>query len=524
MNKGKTKAVQDFFADLGKARQINEENLLKILEDNRNTVYGQRYGFADIHSAEEYGKRLPITDYEAFENLVHEPNGVTAYPIEYMLMTSGTTNKQKLVPMTDEMLRRLSTMPQDLPFYMGKLQGKSLHLSVFRNPVDGKMLISSAYYHHLKDTGRIDGSAYVGGLELLYGDDISDQSYVKLWLALSCPDIVHFQSMYLYDVLLFFRYLQDGWVTVLSDMRRGEISAELPEHIKAELLKHRASNEEIDRMSGEFSKGFDTPIGPRIWRELKQVTGIGGKMFAMHEEALKGYIGDTPIFYFTYAASECVMAMPVEMNKAQYALVPSSAYYEFYSVDEERAVSMSEVEIGRQYAVVLTTFSGLYRYRMNDVVTIVGFHGEAPVIEVSGRYKNLLNAAGEKIDEASMREAIRVWAERMELQMDDFAAGVDMRNVPSRYHIFIETRSPLMDAGQMAHAFDEALRGVSPDYHDVRNLKMLAAPRVHLLPYGAISSSKADTGVKATHSKPQVFLSAAQTEHLIKRSESYEEQ
>lgn len=517
-------AVKQLFADFERAQQINAENLKAILAENRDTVYGQRFGFADIHSIAEYGERVPLTDYSAYEDLVYTPNGVTAYPIEYMLMTSGTTNKQKLVPMTTEMLRRLSTMPQDLPFYLGNVQGMSLHLSVFRNPIEGKMLISSAYYHHLKNTGGINGADYVGGLELLYGDDITDQGYVKLWLALSCPELKHIQAMYLYDVLLFFRYLQDGWVSVLSDMRRGYVSADLPEHVKAELLKYRASEAEIDRMSAELKQGFDTPIAPRLWKNLQQITGIGGKMFAMHEEALKGYIGDTPVCYFTYAASECVMALPVELNKPQYAIIPSSAYYEFFDVETEKVMGMAELEVGRKYAIVLTTFSGLYRYMMNDVITVVGFHGEAPVIEISGRYKNLLNAAGEKIDEATMREAVRIWAERMELQLDDFATGVDMRSAPSRYHVFVETRSPMADAGQLAYAFDEALRSVSPDYDDVRNLKMLATPHIHVLPYGSISSSKAAIGVKASHTKAQVFLSEAQTDYLIKRSEIHEEQ
>lgn len=524
MNAAYTQAVKQLFSDFERAQQINAENLKAILAENRDTVYGQRFGFAEIHSAEEYSERVPLTDYSAYEELVHVPNGMTAYPIVYMLMTSGTTNKQKLVPMTTEMLRRLSTTVQDMPFYLGNVQGKTLYLSVFRSPVDGKTLISSAYYHHLRDHGGLTTADYLGGLELLYGDDITDQNYVKLWLAFSCPELVHIQSIFLYDALLFFRYMQDNWVTVISDMRRGKISAELPDRVKAELLKHCAPKAELDRISAELTNGFDTPIATRIWKKLVQITGVGGKMFAMHEEALKGYIGDIPICHFGYVASEALMGVPVEMNKPHYAIVPSSAYYEFFSIENEGIVSMAEVEVGKQYAIVLTTFSGLYRYMMNDVITVVGFQGEVPVIEVTGRYKNLINAAGEKIDEATMREAIRIWAERMDLQLDDAAAGVDMHKAPSRYHIFVETRSVLTDAGQLAHCFDEALRSVSPDYDDVRKLRTLATPHIHLLPRGAISSSKAAVGMKATHSKPQVFLKEAQTEYLIKRSECNEEQ
>ena len=524
MNTSNVQAVEKLFADFGKARQINEENLKKVLADNRDTVYGRRYDFGEICSAAEYADRVPLTDYSAYEELVNVPNGMTAYPIICMLMTSGTTNKQKLVPMTTEMLERLSTTVQDMPFHLGKARGKTLYLSVFRNPVEGKTLISSAYYHYLKETGGIRDEDYVGGLELLYGDDITDQKYVKLWLALSCPELAHIQCIFLYDALLFFRYLQDNWVTVLSDMRRGEVSAELPEHIKEMLLKHRVPDAELDRISAELTKGFDTPVAGRLWKNLRQITGVGGKMFAMHEEALKNYIGDMPICHFGYVASEALMGVPVEMNKPQYAIVPSSAYYEFFSVEDERVVSMAEVEAGRQYCIVLTTFSGLYRYVMNDVLTVVGFQGEVPVVEVSGRYKNIINVAGEKIDEATMREAIRIWAEKMELQLDDFAVGVDMSNAPSRYHLFVESRSMMTDAGQTTRCFDEALRSVSPDYDDIRKLRTLATPRVHLLPHGAISASKAAAGVKAAHSKPQIFLKEEQTQYLIKRSESHEEQ
>lgn len=519
-----TPAVKQLLADFERAQQINAENLKAILAENRDTVYGQRFGFADIHSVEEYGERVPLTDYSDYEELMSVPNGVTAYPVAYMLATSGTTNKQKLFPLTYESLSRFSTSVHEMPFYLMDMRGMSMHVSVFRSPKDGKMLLSSAYHTYLKEQGAFERTPYIGGTELLFSDEIEDVAYLKTWLALSCPELIHIQSVYLYDVLLFFRYLEDNWRIMLSDMRSGNISGALTPAVKEKLLKYRPTAEQIDALQSIFSQGFDTPIAKRIWKDLRVISGIGGKMFSLHEEALLRYIGDIDVCHCVYGASECVMGVPVAPNKAHYALLPRAAYYEFYSILDGRVVGMEELKTGGQYELVLTTFSGLYRYTMTDIITVVSFIGEAPVVEVSGRFKNLLNVAGEKIDEPTMRAAISGWAAQMKLVLGDCAAGVDMHGVPGRYHIFIETNSLLPDAGQMERAFDDALRSVSPDYMDVRKLKMLAAPRVHVMPTGSITGSKGATGVTTAHNKPQLFLNVDQTDYLIQRSESHEEQ
>lgn len=518
-----TPALQQLCADFQRAREINVENLHTILEKNCNTVFGRRYGFADIRSPEAYRERVPLTDYSDYVELVSVPNGVTAYPIACMLASSGTTGGQKLFPLTFEALNRFSTVVHEMPFYLMDVQGMSLHVSVFRGPKDGKMLLSSAYHNYLKDQGAFERTPYAGGTELLFSDEIEDVAYLKAWLALSCPELVHLQSVYLYDALLLFGYIEKNWQRLLSDMRSGHISGELTQAVGEKLLKCRPTEERIRELQEIFSEGFDWPIAGRLWKKLRMISGIGGRMFALHEAALKRYIGELPVCHCVYGASECVMGVPLAPDKAEYALLPRAAHYEFRSLRDDRIVGMDALEVGVEYGLVLTTFSGLYRYAMADILTVTSFIGETPVVEISGRIGNVLNVAGEKLDEASMREAIRIWTGRTGLVLADCAAGTDLHSVPGCYYLFIESAGTESGDAGLARAFDEALRSVSPEYDDVRKLKMLEMPRVQLLPAGAIRGSREATGVVTAHSKPKVFLSTAQTDYLIGRYQNNEE-
>lgn len=86
--------------------ETNEALLLQILEDNKDTEYGKKYNFQEIHSIKEYQARVPVVEYDALDSylermLAGEKNILTAYPYSHMCQTSGTVGKQKLVPLTD---------------------------------------------------------------------------------------------------------------------------------------------------------------------------------------------------------------------------------------------------------------------------------------------------------------------------------------------------------------------------------------------------------------------------------------
>ncbi len=542
------------FRDFARADNINRENLRRILKDNRNTAYGRRMAFDQIGNVELYRKHIPFTDYEDYDGLC-EPMRYTAYPILYRLATSGSAGEQKRFPLTSEALCRYGSYICDMPYYhYGGQEGPHLHTSVFRCGQRENILLSAAYHEWLKEQGLFDTAAYVGGGRLLFAEDIGDVPYVKAWLMLCTPQLVSIQSIFLYDVLLILHYLEENWVTLLLDMRKRKIGAALPQEVQEQLLACLPEPSVLNRMEAVLSEGFETPVLPRLFPGLRFINGIGGGSMAFQTKALARYAGDIPVCYFAYASSECMMGIALHPGRAEYALLPYSAYYEFLREDgvcvehsesepdvcaehsesePDVCVELSELEPGVCYEPVITTFSGLYRYRTGDIIRICRYEGQTPVFEVAGR-KRTINIAGEKLSERVLHMAFAEWAGALGVTLSDYAVGTE-RAVPGRYLIFMEIVGEAFPgrkadsagrtgdfseaAGEKisggmetaAEIFDAVLKKLSTDYRDIRELGMLRGPRLIPCRPGSIAEAAAGEG----HRKQHLFLKETQTFRLL---------
>ncbi len=510
MKKNYENKIEYLLADFQRALEINAENLKIILSENRNTSYGQKYGFSKISDEDTYTKIIPVSDYSVYKDRICLENEFTAYSVKYLLGTSGTTGKRKLFPLTDVALCRYSSYIYDMPFFLTGAVGKSLHTSIFRNP-SNITILSSAYFSHLADNKVFNGEDFVGGVDLLFSDRISDIKYVKSWLLLSHPEIISIQSIFLYDVLLMLRYIEDNWQTIICDMRNKRVSVPLDETIK-ELLYQNSSDEEhlakLERILGSKTGFTVSDILPNI----RFVSGIGGKTYELQGEALNKYLGNIPISYFAYASSECMIGVAKEFGKAEYVLLPRSAYYEFLPLNNDKTLKMTEISVGECYELVITTFSGLYRYKTGDILRILSFEGECPVFEIEGRRNRTLNVAGEKLDEQIFKDAVMLLAEQSNTQIFDFAIGVMDSEAPFGYALFLETAHDIENAAEL---FDAALRESSFDYDDIRSFGMLSLPSVYILGTGEISGICSRHNGAEAHNKPHTFLDSVQIRELM---------
>lgn len=508
-------AIQQLLQDCDRARMVNEENLYSILRSNADTDYGRRHHFAQLKSVEDYRAAVPVTEYSDYPDLSAHPERYTALPIRCTLTTSGTTGKQKEIPISHVSMERYGPYLHDMIYYLvGGRQGPHLHTSIFRPAVNGRMLMSSAYYTFLREAGYLDVSTYLGGEDLLFCGQIDQVAYVKLWLALGCRDLVSIQSIFLYDVLILFSYLEENWRMLLDDMRSGTFSVPLESWVRQRLLCHPVSPERLEELEKILAGGFGTPIARRLWPELRVVVGNGSKAFTLQIEALKRYTGSLPLEYYSYGLSECLPGIPTRLDSEDFTLLPRSAFYEFMREDGKLCLEQ-ELEVGRRYELVLTTFSGLYRYRSQDLLEIVGWNGQSPVFHLLGRRGYMLNVAGEKLDDATARAAVALWAKEQGLQVLDCSLGIDSSRYPCSYCLFAEAEGQPRPG--FADRFDKALAQQAPDYEDVRRLGLLAAPRVYLLHKGEIGGFLAQSAKGNAHSKPHLFLSQEQTADLVRK-------
>jgi hypothetical protein len=237
---------------------------------------------------------------------------------------------------------------------------------------------------------------------------------------------------------------------------------------------------------------------PRAWPDLGAVTAVISGSFAVYEPRLRHLLGHLPVYSPVYAASEAMIGFNTRLEPAnRYTLAPGAVHFEFVPlarIDEAQpeTVGLDSLSVGEQYEVVITNWAGLYRYRMRDVVRVVGFEGEAPVLELVYRYGTLLNLVGEKTTEAQTHAAVahlvQGWTGDPQ-QLVDYTFRADSDRLPPRYVLYLELR----DAGrwaaepltQAAQRMDQALAQANAEYDlTYRRSGRLGGPEVKLVSRG----------------------------------------
>ena len=123
-------------------------------------------------------------------------------------------------------------------------------------------------------------------------------------------------------------------------------------------------------------------------------------------------------------------------------LLTDSCFYEFVPFGEdgeERYLTLDQVEVGHKYELLITTFAGLYRYRLKDVIEVKGFRGKCPLISFVFRKGQMFNIAGEKFSEEDARTTIEMFEKKHGVEIDHWLFYQDESVQPNRYALIVES-------------------------------------------------------------------------------------
>ncbi|MCR5746792.1 MAG: GH3 auxin-responsive promoter family protein [Lachnospiraceae bacterium] len=515
--------ISDIYVELKTNKEsfpeVNRRVLKQLLEDNKDTEIGKRYGFSDIKDEKQYRDKVPISLYKDYAGYIRRmKNGetglTTAYDLYCMLATSGSTDEGKLIPITS---KALGTYGDIMDRYLQELVkdqgGKRLFISFLQTDLSqmpkmsDTMLFTASYYRFLYENDLLDIEDFAGEKVLNFFPKPCDFLYVKLWTAFAYEDLTSIESVYLYDFLVFFQYLEEHYDTILKDMESGKVSSDvrIPKEVKDKLESLDISSGRIEKIRSECSKGFDN-IVERLWKSVKVVSGIGSKAFQTDEISIRKYIGNISVWHYIYAASEAVMAVPVGTDSYDYAICPGNAYYEFYCEDEDRMYDPEELKEGDCYELLLTTFSGLYRYATGDILKVMGFYGKIPVLRFVRRRNLVLNLAGEKTAMDVLDRAMRRLASEMDSLVWQYYFYEDYSRMPACYHGVIAMDDETNDnVGKRDYSkiFDGILMELSRDYYELRNLGSVATSKIEFVHKDDFMTSKEKRLGTAGQPKPQ---------------------
>ena len=238
---------------------------------------------------------------------------------------------------------------------------------------------------------------------------------------------------------------------------------------------------------------------------MSVIFGIGTATFEPFTEMLKKWAGDVPLDLAFYAASEGLLAACDALNDKKQLLLVDSCYYEFLPVDGgDTILSLDQLEVGKQYQIVITNQAGLYRYQIGDVVEVLGYRNGCPYLVFAYRKGQLLNLTGEKTTEAHMRAVVEELGKAAGCVIRDWTVYNDLDDQPYHYVLLTENEEgrDLRGYSALAH---EKLREINVRYAHFYDLMQLGAITVGNLEPGtnkAWMRRKIEQGVSASQVKP----------------------
>jgi hypothetical protein len=435
--------------------EVQEEVLDQLLEIAEDTEIGKRYDFKSIEKYETFRERVPIVSYEDIEPSIErtrrgEQNIYWPTSIKWFAKSSGTTNaKSKFIPVSAEAL-------EDCHYK----SGKDL-LCLYLNNNENSQLF----------TGK---SLRLGGSKQLYEDKGSLFGDLSAILIDNMPLWAEFSST------------PSSKVSLMSEWES-----------KLKAIIHESTQENVTSLAGVPSwmlvllnnvieeTGNDHLF--EVWENL-EVYFHGGVSFNPYKEQYQKLLPRKSFKYYEiYNASEGFFAIQDRNNADDLLLMLDyGIFYEFipmdaYDTEQEQAIPLWEAAIDVNYAIIITTNSGLWRYKIGDTVR---FTSLSPYrIKVTGRTKHHINVFGEELIIENAEEALKSVCSKTGAQIKDYTAGpIFMEGKEKGAHEWIiEFRRPPEKLDYFIEIFDNALKSLNSDYEAKRYKNTtLNMPSVHV--------------------------------------------
>lgn len=444
-----------------------EKVLLKLMKDNKTTEYGKKNNFKNVNSIEEYQNIVPFSDYLDYEDYVMrmahngEKGLITNRFVRRFTESSGSTGRSKLVPLsafaewTCQCFSFSAPVGCAVKYFKSKGRIIPPQRGLLTAEVGAKKLkggtvscLSSIPLLNLKPLVRFFNTT---PSEVMFHNDYldADMHYLKLRFALQDRNVSYVGTIFITTLESMFFYLENNWEMFCNDIEKGIINEniKMPDDLRKKLSKKVKPNpKRANELREEFKKGFDvSPIVPRIWKKCEWMYGMGTGSLSLYAKKLKRYIGDDmPIHYLGYVATEAMMAVPIELDSFEYVMLPQNGFYEFLPLDADentKPLTFKDVEVGKEYELILTNLSGFYRYKIEDVIKVTGFYHESPKVTFCYRKNQIANISGEKINSLAFDEIIDNFSNRLNELFIGYSIYPDRETSPGHYVLLVETEN-----------------------------------------------------------------------------------
>ena len=422
--------------------EVQEELVMKLIRSAENTQVGQQYGFESIKSYATFSERVPVSTYEELEPLIQQTrNGAQNVfwptPIKWFAKSSGTTNaKSKFIPVSKEALEDCH--------YKGSKDLLCLYLN---NNENSEMFLGKSL--------RLGGSSQIYENNNTYFGDLS------AILIENMPIWAEFSSTPSSKVSL-----MSEWETkipaIIKEARNENVTsfAGVPSWMLVLL----------NRILEESQSGNLLDIWPNL-----EVYFHGGVSFDPYRTQYQQLVPKTDFKYYEiYNASEGFFAIQDQNYSNDLLLMLDyGIFYEFipmdsYGTPQQHVVRLADVVLEKNYAIVITTNSGLWRYLVGDTVRFTSLNPYR--IRVTGRTKHHINVFGEELMVENTDKALSLTCEKLNCSVKDYTvAPIFMKGKEKGAHEWmIEFEKAPASIAEFGETLDLQLQHINSDYEAKR--------------------------------------------------------
>lgn len=478
---------------------VQKTVLYEILRANENTEFGKKHHFSKINGIKGYRKCVPISEWDDYHDdmkALEQGKEDVLFPgkAQYFYETTGTTSVVKLVPESsrDTICRELIGKAKNLEKavacdLMTEFLSKDMKVFALTSTLSNEYTEGGIPYGSASGrTATIESSdssdilALPAILPNYYEGD--DYNYIVMRVSLVYKNVTVLMGNNAAFMTTVLKYGIDHAEELIEDIRTGSCKLEIPDEVRKVLKNVLVPAPERAAELEELIKK-DRFIPKYYWPDMKAASFWLGGSVGVNVETLRPMLSDKVKFMdLGYGSSEAKINITLDTETPAGALLSYTCFYEFLPLDEGEPLMAHEVKEGEDYELLLTTNSGLYRYRIHDIVHIDGFIGTTPMLHFLTKAGDIANLAQEKLYGVKLRSMIT------EAVSERFTAKyVQVYPDPEQYKyiIYIEPAGEISEKDKegLSELVDSYMRKTHSQYNLFRDwaLKM---PEVKIMPKG----------------------------------------
>jgi len=495
-----------FIAGAADAHRVQHQTLFEKIRRNADSDFGRSHGFANMRTVADFRRGVPISDYEYYRDYIERvKSGETeamfapGTKVHMFALTSGTTNKSKFIPVTQQFFneyRRSWIIWGSSAYLDHRDQFSKLTLQLTSN-------WQQFYTEGGIPCGNISGLAaelapkftrltYALPLPVIKIENPAAKHYTALRITTALPHVGMMITANPSTLLEFARRANDQRESLIRDIFDGTLSkeAEVPMELRQRLRRFTSrKNPTRARELEQIVERTGTLYPKDFWPQFSFIAVWMGGSVGVYLPLLKEFYGETAMRDHGLSASEGRMTIPVEDGTSAGILDYLGHYFEFIpedeiSSDDPTVLEAHELEVDKHYYILLTTSSGLYRYDIRDVVRCVGFQGESPLLQFLNKGAHFSSITGEKLSEFQVVSAVKQAFAQLEIPVEHFTVAPVMTDNRPGYVLLVEPSSHRSPDSVFADCVENNIKQLNIEYADKLESGRLLPLTVQEIPAG----------------------------------------